>query len=162
MGQYGSLALWGTGNVGSHGTGPDTIVDSPDGGNFVGMDGDFSGHQQPLEQVIHGLTPGKTYTVGFDYAFAQQYGFDQDTNQYWTVSLSGVTFNRSGPGRREEATRTKPCRQPRIKNHSHGQRPGAAAQDKIAENDPLRRCRWALLSSLAVTLSRGRKTMDPE
>jgi hypothetical protein len=83
-GQFGGLSLWGTGN-----SGPDTIVNSPDGGNFIGMDADFSGHMQPIEQVITGLTTGKTYTVTFDYAFAQQYSFNGATNQAWVVDLSG-------------------------------------------------------------------------
>ena len=83
-GQFGSLALWGTGN-----SGPDTIVNSPAGGNFIGMDADLSSHMQPVEQVITGLTTGKTYTVTFDYAFAQQYGYNGDTHQAWTVDLGG-------------------------------------------------------------------------
>jgi hypothetical protein len=53
------------------------------------MDGNFPGHNYPLVQVISGLTAGKTYTVGFDYGFAQQKGFNGATIQSWTVNFAG-------------------------------------------------------------------------
>lgn len=84
-GVYGNLSLWGTNN-GGNSVLPAT---SPSGGNFVGADGAFL--VAPIEQVITGLTIGKTYSVGFDYGFAQQRGFDGDTIQHWSVSFGGVT-----------------------------------------------------------------------
>ena len=54
---------------------------------FIAQDGDFQ--NSPIKQDIHGLHLGKTYTVGFDYAYGQQYAFDGDTQQNWAVSLGG-------------------------------------------------------------------------
>ena len=84
-GQYGNLSLWGPVNGAANGL-PST---SPSGGNFIAFDGAFQ--VQPLNQVITGLTIGKTYSVGFDYGFAQQFGFNGDTIQDWSVSFAGVT-----------------------------------------------------------------------
>jgi len=85
VGQYGHNPLWGPNNGSANGL-PAT---SPSGGNFVAQDGAFQ--VQPLQQVITGLTVGKTYSVGFDYGFAQQYGFNGATVQNWSVSFAGVT-----------------------------------------------------------------------
>ncbi|MEY2882971.1 MAG: hypothetical protein RL490_695 [Pseudomonadota bacterium] len=82
-GQYGGLSLWGPGNGAANGL-PAT---SPSGGNFIAFDGAFQ--VEPLQQVITGLTAGKTYKVGFDYGFAQQAGFDGATEQNWTVNFAG-------------------------------------------------------------------------
>ncbi|OYU15033.1 MAG: hypothetical protein CFE37_08235 [Alphaproteobacteria bacterium PA4] len=60
---------------------------SPSGGNIIAFDGAFQ--VKPLEQIITGLTVGKVYTVGFNYGFAQQHGFDGDTIQNWTVNFAG-------------------------------------------------------------------------
>lgn len=81
--QYGVTKLWGPNNGSNNGL-TDT---SPSGGNFVIADGAFQ--TAPIEQVITGLTPGRTYSVGFDYGFGQQFGFDGDTIQRWTVSFAG-------------------------------------------------------------------------
>jgi hypothetical protein len=80
-GEYGNLQLWGTNNGGLN------VIPPPPGGGsyFVGEDGDFQ--TAPLDQDITGLTIGKTYTVSFDYAFAQQVGFNGDTLQNWCVDL---------------------------------------------------------------------------
>jgi PEP-CTERM motif len=58
---------------------------SPNGGNFVALDCDFQ--TSPLTQTISGLIPGHTYNVSFNYAYAQQFGFNGDTNQNLTVCL---------------------------------------------------------------------------
>lgn len=79
-GEYGGLSLWGSNNGGL-----DVLPVSPNGGNFVALDGDFQ--TSALTQTISGLTPGHTYQVSFDYGYAQQYGFDGDTNQDLTVCL---------------------------------------------------------------------------
>lgn len=87
-GIFGNLRLWGPGNGSANG-----LTDSPSGGNFIAMDGNFPNEPTgPLEQIITGLTPGATYTVGFDYGFAQQFGFDGPTEQNWTVNFAGQTF----------------------------------------------------------------------
>jgi PEP-CTERM motif len=80
-GVYGDNELWGTNNGGL-----DTIAAPPSGdAYFIAQDGDFQ--VSPINQDITGLQVGKTYTVGFDYAYAQQHGFDGATLQYWGVSL---------------------------------------------------------------------------
>jgi len=75
-GQYGNLALYG-------------VTASQDGGNFIGMDGDFQ--VGAISQTINGLTVGKSYTLSFDWAAAQQQGFSGATTEQWNVSLGGVT-----------------------------------------------------------------------
>jgi hypothetical protein len=81
-GQYGNLSMHGPGNGSANGLG-----NSPTGGNLIAFDGAFQ--VQPLEQIITGLTIGKTYSVGFDYGFAQQFGFNGPTEQNWSVSFAG-------------------------------------------------------------------------
>jgi hypothetical protein len=80
-GQYGNLSLWGPNNGSANGF-PAT---SPDGGYFIGMDSDFQ--SQPLQQTISGLTVGQDYQVGFWWAAIQQYTFNGETQENWTVSL---------------------------------------------------------------------------
>ena len=83
--QYGQLALWGLNNGGL-----DAIpATSPDGGNFIGADGDYE--TGPIQQTINGLTPGQQYTVSFDWAASQQFNWTGDTIQYWSVSLGDQT-----------------------------------------------------------------------
>jgi len=84
-GQYRNLSLWGTNN-GGNSVLPAT---SPSGGNFLAIDGAFK--VKPVQQVITGLTIGKTYNVGFDYGFAQQYRFNGDTVQNMSVTFAGTT-----------------------------------------------------------------------
>ena len=88
-GQYGALLLWGSNNGGVS----TFAATSPSGGNFLAIDGAFQ--VQPVQQVITGLTVGKTYSVGFDYGFAQQKGFDGDTVQSISVSFAGATHSTS-------------------------------------------------------------------
>ena len=81
VGQYGSLYLWTNNNGGNS-----AIGTPPSGaGQFIAIDGAFQ--QQPLNQDITGLHIGKTYTVGFDYGYSQQFAFDGDTIQRLDVSL---------------------------------------------------------------------------
>ena len=79
-GSYGNLQLWAPGN----GT-PNGFINSPDGGNFIGMDGAFQ--QVALTQTISGLTKGASVTVSFYFAGAQQKGFDGPTTEQFMVSL---------------------------------------------------------------------------
>lgn len=74
-GQYGSLALWDFANGGSNGWNGQ----APAGGNFAAIDGDFQ--NQPLQQMINGLTPGAYYNLSFWAAFGQQQGFNGPTIQ---------------------------------------------------------------------------------
>ena len=80
-GTYGDNQLWGLANGGL-----DAIPAPPSGAAyFIAQDGDFQ--ISPLNQDITGLHVGKTYTVAFDYGYAQQESFYGDTIQQWSVSL---------------------------------------------------------------------------
>jgi hypothetical protein len=81
-GQYGNVSLWDQANGGNTWNGL-----TAHGGNFAALDGAFQ--DSALSQTITGLTVGKTYTLSFDYAFAQQQGFDGSTTQNLEVSLGG-------------------------------------------------------------------------
>lgn len=63
---------------------------SPDGGNFVEMDGDpnYSG---AISQTISGLTIGKTYDLDFYQAAGQQVGFHGPTTERWSVTFGDET-----------------------------------------------------------------------
>ena len=87
IGEYGNTQLWGAGNGGLN-----TIANPPSGAPaFVALDGDFQ--NKPLNQDISGLVVGGSYVVHFDYAYAQQSGFNGDTDQHLTVSLGGQSFD---------------------------------------------------------------------
>jgi hypothetical protein len=78
-----TVSLWGplSGDGGSaNGFGP-----SPDGGAFLGLDGDFDAG--PVTQTISGLTAGDTYAVSFYWAASQQEGFNGPTIQAMNVCL---------------------------------------------------------------------------
>jgi hypothetical protein len=57
---------------------------SPDGGNFVQMDGD-SNYNSPIYQLITGLTVGQQYTLTFYQAAGQQQGYTGTTTEQWAV-----------------------------------------------------------------------------
>ncbi len=69
-----------------------TIANSPDGGNFVALDGD-SYYRSSIFQTITGLTVGDTYQVSFYQAAAQQKGAGSATTEQFAVSLGGTTLN---------------------------------------------------------------------
>lgn len=79
-GQSGNLRLWGPGNGSNNG-----LTLSPTGGNFIGQDAAYQ--QKAITQTISGLTAGQSYLLSFDWAAAQQYGFDGATYDQWQVSL---------------------------------------------------------------------------
>lgn len=63
---------------------------SPDGGNFVGMDG-YANFNSALVQTVTGLKTGASYTLSFWQAAAQQSGFDGPTTEKWSVTFGGTT-----------------------------------------------------------------------
>jgi hypothetical protein len=81
---FGPVALWGPNNGSNNGL----PAASPDGGNFVTLDGDYL--KSALVQTIGGLTAGHAYEVSFDYAYAQQYLHFGDTIQSLTVCLGAI------------------------------------------------------------------------
>ncbi len=85
--QYGNLQLWGPKNGSNNG-----LTDaSPTGGNFIGADGAYQ--VAPIQQILTGLVVGQRYVVAFDWAAAQQYGYDGVTTEKWDVSLGGQTIS---------------------------------------------------------------------
>jgi hypothetical protein len=85
-GEYGNMKLWGPANGANNGF----ANASPAGGNFVAADGAYQ--TETISQLIAGLTPGKQYKVSFFWAAAQQYGYDGETTENWTVSLGNQSF----------------------------------------------------------------------
>lgn len=63
---------------------------SPDGGNFLGVDGD-SNFATPFSQTVNGLTVGASYTLSFYQAAGQQFGFNGATTERWQVTFGGDT-----------------------------------------------------------------------
>lgn len=80
----GNFSLWGP-HIGVNGP-ANGLSASPGGGNFVAADGD-AGFQTRIFQDIHGLIKGQKYNVGFDWAGAQQAGYNGATTEQWDVSL---------------------------------------------------------------------------
>ncbi len=79
----GNFSLWGPHIGGGFANG---LSASPGGGNFIAADGD-SAFETRAFQDIHGLIKGQKYTVGFDWAGAQQAGYSGATTEQWDVSL---------------------------------------------------------------------------
>ncbi len=86
-GSFGNVALWGPGNGQANG-----LKLSQNGGNFIGSDPDFQ-FPATIQQTISGLTVGTQYTLTFDWAGAQQQGFDGSTTDGWTVKLGNDINN---------------------------------------------------------------------
>ena len=85
VGQDGNLKLWGPNDGSANGM----PTSSPNGGNFVALDGAFQ--VQPIQQTVTGLTVGNKYAVSFYWAGAQQAGFNGKTQEQFKVSFGGDT-----------------------------------------------------------------------
>jgi hypothetical protein len=88
-GSLGNVSLWGPGTGSANG-----LTLSPDGGAFIGADGAFQ--DEPIQQTISGLVAGHTYAVSFDWAAAQQSGFNGPTASGWMVSLGSGPSQSTG------------------------------------------------------------------
>lgn len=66
------------------------VPDSPLGGNFVAIDGDTK-YLASISQSISGLTVGRSYTLSFYMAAAQQKGLTGATTEWWDVSFGSQT-----------------------------------------------------------------------
>jgi len=63
---------------------------SPAGNNVFASDALY--YPGTLSQTVNGLTVGKSYTLTFDYALAQQVGFTgANSDNYWQVGFGGTT-----------------------------------------------------------------------
>ena len=89
MGSDGIVKLWGPGTGSANG-----LTLSPNGGAFVGADGAFQ--DEPIQQTISGLVAGHTYAVSFDWAAAQQSGFNGPTafRVEGKFRISAIAINR--------------------------------------------------------------------
>lgn len=99
LGPYGDLLLYGPGNDQYQlpdGTHPyasvnNGFVDAPSGHNFIAADAGL--HQSDgtgtaaISQVVNNLVVGQLYTLTFDWASAQQAGFNSPTTENWIVSF---------------------------------------------------------------------------
>ena len=85
-GDAGTLGLWASQNGVSNGIGP-----SPDGGNFLAMDGVYD--TAGVYTTLSGLTVGMDTKVYFYYAGAQQFNFDGPTTEAFQVSLTDGSSN---------------------------------------------------------------------
>lgn len=85
-----AVLLWGPHDGSANGL----TASSPDGGNFIGADPAF--HNGPISQTITGLIVGQTYQLTFDWAGAQQLGYDGETTEGWQVSLGGAPSQSTG------------------------------------------------------------------
>jgi len=83
-GQDGTLKLWGPANGSDNG-----LIASPQGGNYIAADGAYL--VAPITQEITGLTVGHTYQLSFDFAGAQQNGFDGPNTEQWAATLGLTT-----------------------------------------------------------------------
>jgi PEP-CTERM motif-containing protein len=82
----GPLSLWGPAHSVANG-----LTGSPAGGNFIAVDPSY--RQGTVDQIINGLVAGDVYTLNFDFAGAQQFGFDGETQEGWDVSLGAETHS---------------------------------------------------------------------
>lgn len=85
-GDNSASSSYGTNNVSLY-----TNPTSPLGGAFLALDSDFG--QGAISQTISGLIVGDIVTVSFDWAGAQQTGFDGASTDYLTVSLGSQSKN---------------------------------------------------------------------
>lgn len=67
---------------------------SPNGGKFVGIDGDYG--RSKITQTISSLTVGNSYTLSFEYAGSQFTDSPGATNQYWEVGVNNSTIQTPG------------------------------------------------------------------
>ena len=89
VGTDGIVTLWGPGTGSANG-----LTLSPDSGAFIGADGDFQ--DEPIQQTINDLVAGHTYAVNFDWAAAQQSGFNLPTASGWDVSFGSAPSQSTG------------------------------------------------------------------
>ena len=90
--QYGPTSLWAPGSKpDASGNSVNGFVNPPSGGNFIGADGAYE--VGAITQTLTNLQIGRNYLVAFQWAAAQQQGFDGATTEAWTVSLGKQSFS---------------------------------------------------------------------
>ncbi|KKC24972.1 hypothetical protein WP12_17185 [Sphingomonas sp. SRS2] len=80
------LKLWGPGNGANNG-----LAASPTGGNFIGSDGAY--HMGKLTQAIAGLIIGQTYQLTFNFAGAQEKGYNGASSDSWYFGFQNQGLN---------------------------------------------------------------------
>ncbi len=87
-GTYGNIQMWGSNNGGVN-----VLPGSPSGGNFLALDGGFTGNNGSVSQTLNGLTVGAATTVSFSFAGAQQKNYDGATTESFAVTFGNQTIN---------------------------------------------------------------------
>jgi len=82
-----NFSLWGPSNGSNNG-----LTGSPTGGYYVAMDGASDYRGSGISQTLTGMTVGHNYALSFDWAAAQQYGFNGATTGQFQVTVGGQTF----------------------------------------------------------------------
>ena len=71
---------------------PGAVQADPDGGYFIGVDGNVKGHPGAsyIYQTVTGLMPGQAYTLTFDWAAIQLNAKTGPTTEAWEVSFGSA------------------------------------------------------------------------
>jgi hypothetical protein len=85
------LTFWGSAAQNGGASAFDFPASSPDGGNFIALDGAFSPYTLPIYQTVGGLVIGQKYELLFYWAAAQQKGYTGATTDALQVSFGGET-----------------------------------------------------------------------
>lgn len=87
-----NIYVYGPGTPASEG-GPvnNGFTGSPDGGYFLGVDGDYA--KAPVSQDVDGLIVGQQYTLSFEWAGAQFTRFSGAMNDWWNVTFGGESVS---------------------------------------------------------------------
>jgi hypothetical protein len=81
-----NIFMWGPGKGENNG-----FTGSPNGGKFLGVDGDYA--KAPVYQDINGLSVGTQYTVSFQYSLGQFTDFTGPITGGWEVTFGNNTVN---------------------------------------------------------------------
>jgi hypothetical protein len=81
------------------------VTASPDGGNFVSLDGDpTAGARQSLSQMISGLTAGETYHLTFDWAATQSEFVNGGAGEWSGATTNEIQVSLGGGAPQDTAT----------------------------------------------------------
>lgn len=89
------LTFWGSAVQNGGISAFDLPASSPDGGNFLALDGGFAPNTLPVSQTLTGLVSGQKYLLSFYWAAAQQKGYTGNTTERLQVTFGGVTQSTS-------------------------------------------------------------------
>lgn len=89
---YGNpVTFWGSAAQNGGSSQFDFPASSPDGGNFLALDGGFAPYTLAVSQKLTGLTSGQVYQLTFYWAAAQQHGYTGATTEGMSVTFGEET-----------------------------------------------------------------------